>query len=146
MMPQERAETRQMEKRQVGERQVGETRQIWRDARSMLAAPPEPDAMSLAAYAERRSGRTEIAAVEAWLAHNPERWDDIRAARATMAGASRASIAARSVRATVAGVTAALALAVAVIAFNAGSDSVYLLGDHVPLDVNMTGELDDFAL
>lgn len=62
----------------------------WRDGADAAGeTAAEPDALALAAYAEHRLGRPgadpeadpAIAAVEAWLAGDPARWDDIVAAR-----------------------------------------------------------------
>jgi hypothetical protein len=67
----------------------------WRDGTADAAgAAAEPDALSLAAYAERRLGRPDhdpeadpaIAAVELWLAQNPEFLADIEAARSPSEG------------------------------------------------------------
>jgi hypothetical protein len=62
----------------------------WRDGADAAGEPvAEPDALALAAYADRRLGRPgadpetdpAIAAVEAWLARHPDHADDIIAAR-----------------------------------------------------------------
>jgi hypothetical protein len=63
----------------------------WRDSKAVAGdAAAEPDALTLAAYAENRLGRPGadpetdpvIAAVEAWLVDHPEALDDIVTARA----------------------------------------------------------------
>lgn len=62
----------------------------WRDgAEAAGEAAAEPDALALAAYAERRLGRPgadpeadpAVVAIEAWLAAHPDRFEDIVAAR-----------------------------------------------------------------
>jgi hypothetical protein len=57
---------------------------LWDRYRDGLAAEPEPDPMVLAAYAENRLSEQESAPVESWLARNPERLDDVLAARAAL--------------------------------------------------------------
>lgn len=59
-------------------------RQVWQrwQAHGAHGAAPEPDSLSLAAYAEGRLSETEAEAVEAWLAAAPEALDDVIAARA----------------------------------------------------------------
>jgi anti-sigma factor RsiW len=47
----------------------------------MAPSVTEPDALSLAAYAEGRLNETEAEAIEAWLATEPEQVDDVIAAR-----------------------------------------------------------------
>lgn len=53
----------------------------WRMAADDGAAGWEPDAVALAAYAEDRLDAEAVEAVEAWLADNPQRAQDILAAR-----------------------------------------------------------------
>jgi anti-sigma factor RsiW len=57
--------------------------ELWRRWQALGDAPRagEPDALSLAAYAEGRLSETEAEAVEAWLAAEPEALDDIIVAR-----------------------------------------------------------------
>lgn len=60
---------------------------LWARWRALAAASeakraPEPDALLLAAYAEGRLNEAAAAAVEVWLAEEPERLADIVAARA----------------------------------------------------------------
>lgn len=71
-------------------------REQWHRYRSATAttAPVEPTAMMLAAYADRRIAPKDRAAVELWLARNPDRFDDILAAR--QAASERPRIVARS--------------------------------------------------
>lgn len=71
-------------------------REQWLRYRSATALPEtaEPSAMLLAAYADRSLAPKDRAVVEAWLARNPDRFDDILAARA--ASAARPRTAARS--------------------------------------------------
>lgn len=59
-------------------------RQVWERWQALGDKPPapEPDALSLAAYAEGRLSESEAEAIEAWLAVTPEALDDIAAARA----------------------------------------------------------------
>jgi hypothetical protein len=64
----------------------------WREAAAMTGEPtaPEPDALTLAAYAEDRLAAEAVDAVEDWLAANPQVAGDILAARqaATFAAAA----------------------------------------------------------
>ena len=60
---------------------------LWARWRALAAASgagraPEPDALLLAAYAEGRLDEAAAAAVEDWLAEEPERLADVAAARA----------------------------------------------------------------
>lgn len=59
-------------------------RRLWQRWRALGGTPwaAEPDALSLAAYAEGRLSEAEAEAVEAWLAVAPDGLDDIVAARA----------------------------------------------------------------
>jgi hypothetical protein len=77
----------------------------WRDAQAGAGeAAAEPDALTLAAYAEDRLGRPgsdpeidpAIAAVEAWLLDRPEALDDLVAARAAQESDADAALIARS--------------------------------------------------
>jgi anti-sigma factor RsiW len=58
---------------------------LWRHWRAAAgdgsAADREPDALALAAYAEDRLDAETVAAVEAWLADNPQATRDVLAAR-----------------------------------------------------------------
>jgi hypothetical protein len=59
-------------------------RRLWRRWQALDVMAPraaEPDALTLAAYAEGRLSEIEAEAVEAWLATEPEGVDDIIAAR-----------------------------------------------------------------
>jgi anti-sigma factor RsiW len=51
----------------------------------------EPDALTLAAYAEGRLSAAEAAAVERWLSVNPELTEDVAAARVPAPGADEAA-------------------------------------------------------
>lgn len=53
----------------------------WRAAAGDGSSGGEPDAVALAAYAEDRLDAAAVAAVEAWLADNPQIAQDILAAR-----------------------------------------------------------------
>jgi anti-sigma factor RsiW len=59
-------------------------RRLWQRWQALGGKPrvAEPDALSLAAYAEGRLDEVQAEAVEAWLAVSPEALDDIIAARA----------------------------------------------------------------
>lgn len=59
-------------------------RQLWERWRALGGKPlaAEPDALSLAAYAEGRLSESEAESIEAWLTTTPEALDDIAAARA----------------------------------------------------------------
>lgn len=59
-------------------------RRLWQRWRAVGGKPwaAEPDALSLAAYAEGRLSEAEAEAIETWLAVTPEGLDDIVAARA----------------------------------------------------------------
>src|SRR5690349_7624913 len=58
---------------------------LWRRWRSAAAGqmpqPLEPDALTLAAWAEDRLSEAEAEATEDWLAAHPEFWPDLAAAR-----------------------------------------------------------------
>jgi len=58
-------------------------RALWQRWQALGGTPPaaEPDALSLAAYAEGRLSETEAEPIEAWLAATPAAIDDIVAAR-----------------------------------------------------------------
>jgi hypothetical protein len=58
-------------------------RRLWQRWLALCGTPQaaEPDALSLAAYAEGRLSEAEAEAVEAWLAVSPDGLDDIIAAR-----------------------------------------------------------------
>jgi hypothetical protein len=58
-------------------------RQLWQRWQALGGTPrvAEPDALSLAAYAEGRFSESEAERIEAWLAASPETLDDIVAAR-----------------------------------------------------------------
>ena len=58
---------------------------LWARYRSQLAPLAEPDALTLAAYAENRLGAPESEAVESWLARNPQALEAVLAARAASA-------------------------------------------------------------
>ncbi|MDX2104655.1 MAG: hypothetical protein SF002_19190 [Alphaproteobacteria bacterium] len=62
-------------------------RRLWQRVRLSLPEPPEPDLMTLAAYAEGRLADAEAEAVEAWLIHHPEALADIAAARSSLGAA-----------------------------------------------------------
>ena len=73
----------------------------WREEADPVGEPEaEPDALALAAYADRRLGRPgadpetdpAIAGVEAWLALHPDAFDDILAARSMVGGAAPADL------------------------------------------------------
>lgn len=53
----------------------------WRSATAMGAAPAEPDALLLAAYAEGRLTEEAAETIEDWLAASPAAADDVLAAR-----------------------------------------------------------------
>lgn len=55
---------------------------LWRRYRDGLDNEPEPDVMTLAAYAENRLSEEEAEPVERWLARDPARLDAVLAARA----------------------------------------------------------------
>lgn len=63
---------------------LSEDRQLWQRWRALGGTPraAEPDALSIAAYAEGRLSESEAEPIEAWLAASPEALDDIVAARA----------------------------------------------------------------
>jgi len=78
---------------------------LWRRWREGEAAPAaEPDALTLAAYAENRLGRAgrdpeddpAVAAVEAWLVDRPEALDDVAAVRSPQAGSASEALIARA--------------------------------------------------
>jgi hypothetical protein len=58
---------------------------LWRRYRPGLAHQPEPDAVTLAAYAENRLSEAESQPVEHWLAADPTRFDAVLAARDALA-------------------------------------------------------------
>ncbi len=68
----------------------------WREAQATGDAAPEPDPLTLAAYAENRLGRSgvdpefdnQVGAVEAWLGTRPDAFDDVAAARRREAAAA----------------------------------------------------------
>ena len=59
---------------------------LWARYRAGLAPAAQPDALTLAAYAENRLGPEESEAVEAWLARHPDSIEQVLAARAAAAG------------------------------------------------------------
>jgi hypothetical protein len=63
---------------------LSEDRQLWQRWRALgeTSRTAEPDALSIAAYAEGRLSESEAEPIEAWLAASPEAVDDIVAARA----------------------------------------------------------------
>jgi hypothetical protein len=77
----------------------------WRDGQAAAGeAAAEPDALTLAAYAEARLARPGIdpetdlatAAVEAWLADHPEALGDVVAGRSASDGVASAAVIARA--------------------------------------------------
>jgi anti-sigma factor RsiW len=62
-------------------------RQLWRQFRALAGSAsraPEPDALSLAAYAEGRLNEAAAEAIETWLVADPARISDVVAARSAM--------------------------------------------------------------
>ena len=60
---------------------------LWRRWRATARAESdtrEPDPLQLAAYAEHRLDEAEAGAIEAWLAANPEAFEDVRLAQADL--------------------------------------------------------------
>jgi hypothetical protein len=61
---------------------------LWQRYRTRVPRLEEPGAMQLAAYAEGTGTRHDTAAVEGWLAQNPDRLDDVLTARRQFAGSA----------------------------------------------------------